>query len=57
MNGVRRFSAGWDIDCGLAAALYARLVLHKWSWADTLMVHVSVLGRRLDLALADKAAV
>jgi hypothetical protein len=30
-----------DIDCGLAAALYARLVLHKWSWADTLMVHVS----------------
>ncbi|WIA33706.1 hypothetical protein OEZ86_006824 [Tetradesmus obliquus] len=39
VHGMRRFSAGWDIDCGLAAALYARLVLHKWSWADTLMVH------------------
>jgi hypothetical protein len=41
LHGLRRFSAGCDIDCGLAAALYARLVLHKWSWADTLMVHVS----------------
>jgi hypothetical protein len=41
VHGVQRFSAGMDIDCGLAAALYARLVLHTWSWADTLMLHVS----------------
>lgn len=40
-HGPRRLSGGFDLDCGLAAALYARLVLHKWKWAGSLLVHVS----------------
>lgn len=39
--GARKMSGGFDLDSGLAAALYARLVLHRWKWADTLLIHVS----------------
>lgn len=40
-SGVIRTEGGFDLDCGLAAAVYARLILHTWKWAETLLVHVS----------------
>jgi len=33
-NVKQLYAAALDIDYGLAAGLYARLVLHKWKWAE-----------------------
>eukprot|EP00775_Hariotina_reticulata_P012686 gene12686-12816_t len=39
-HGMKQlYAAALDIDYGLASGLYARLLLHKWKWAELLLVH------------------